>query len=549
MDFKSISPTLVGTQRLVKPVQRSLGDESSSKDIEELIEKFHEEDEEGDITAKKARTKGTGVKKTKKTTVPSLKKIVTASAARALQKEKGSTVDDQLKLKDVPEHVEKYVVEKSTAETSTPTSVVQKSPTQPSTAEGDDEDREDDIPLSLKIKAIVAAIAKGKKKEKLFASAPYDPFARSPVKKKTPRKKASTTVVQLVPRTSVTRSRASATPPSTAASTKKRKAVESTGTSSRSIFCSTKHAELWEKVKQGSMISEKKMDKDTLLATGVYTLLEETGLLGTVQKVQKFVPKVVSEFDCNLTKEIDDSESEDFQKVYVRAQSSSDSSSGRFLYHLGTGKHFNYGEFLFGKIISSAESTVVKGSLCYPSLIYSIMKQQKKNVSSKKDKNILLNKPLVIKFMSSKQGVDATVEESSPKGVVLKFLERSLEFHARLISEHTSEKMKIQTMIVDLSSGDEFASPTANDPKDVHNLHKLASTAEAATQKDCSPAQKQEEAYEEEAAEVEAAEEEVDDEEEADEEADEGEETEYDDAEEEGGSQEEDDDQDPEKSE
>ncbi|KAH6785248.1 hypothetical protein C2S51_037703 [Perilla frutescens var. frutescens] len=496
-----------------------------------------------------------------------------------------------------------HVTEKSPATTSTAVEVVLQPPVQPSTTEGDDEVKEDDIHLSLKMKAITATLAKGKKKvihrpfvadpaekeviqssssesaekipvpqqKKLIVSAQYDPFSRSPVKKKTPRKKAFTAVVQLVPRTPMTRSRASATPPSTSVSTKKRKAIASTGPSKKakkaaksihepedlhsysseheseahkkivsvpgtyrqSIFHSSKHAELWEKVKQRSMISEKKMDMDTLLATGVYTLLEQAGLLGTVQKVQEFVPKKVFvrgdmvQFSPNLINEFLGCTSEgEFQEIddwgmvaaeltqiiYTKWPSHPQTiPTSKLTHKYGALFRILIHNWLPTKhraaIIGSVESTMVKGPLCYPSLIYIIIKQQKENVSSKKDKITPLHKPLVIKvapeirdphlclqfkqFMSSKKGVDDNVEESSPKSVVLRFLEKSLEFHARLISEHTSKKMKIQEMIVDLSSGEKFASPAIDVPENVHNLHKLASTAKAAAQKKSTPAPKQ----------------------------------------------------------
>lgn len=249
-------------------------------------------------------------------------------------------------------------------------------------------------------------------------------------------------------------------------------------------------------------------------------------MLGTVLEVHEFVPMVVSEFYCNLTKEADDPDSEDYHKVFVRGEllefspelineflgctvegefeeisdwsvvskeltdnkfevwphnpqtipaskltqiyralfkilihnwmpskhrAAVTQAQGRFLYHIGTGRKFNFGKFVFDKLISGAESSIVKGLMCYPSLIYGIIKKQKQDVVISKDMVQSSKRPLVIKLdpevtdehlrlqfkkfiASRKDASHSATAHSSQKQLVLRFLENSLEFHAQKIS-------------------------------------------------------------------------------------------------------------------
>ncbi|KAH6765117.1 hypothetical protein C2S51_016366 [Perilla frutescens var. frutescens] len=80
------------------------------------------------------------------------------------------------------------------------------------------------------------------------------------------------------------------------------------------------HASLWDKVKKRNVTSEMRVNTSVLVEVGIYTLVETTGLLQTVLKIGEFVSMVVSEFYCNLTRDMDNPTSENYQKVFVRGE-------------------------------------------------------------------------------------------------------------------------------------------------------------------------------------------------------------------------------------
>lgn len=315
--------------------------------------------------------------------------------------------------------------------------------------------------------------------------------------------------------------------------------IHEEGITSSALFRSLSHASLWEKVKKRNVVPERKVEAIVLMESDIYTLIEAAGLLKTITSVADYVPMVVSEFYCNLTRDMDDPTSDNYQKVFVRGEmldfspeiinehigssvegemediedwgvvaaeltggnltawpsnpqtipsgkltkvynvlfriavhnwvptthrAGMNQNQGRFLFHVGTGRKFNFGEFVFEKVVSLAESELIKAPIVYPILIYGIIKKQKQNVATKMDSVI---KPrFVLKKVSSDPKTSSILRSSTAKDQatgtstpilterqrIIKHLEESAGFHARRIVEHEEERKKVHELLSELFS-------------------------------------------------------------------------------------------------
>ncbi|XP_024025805.1 uncharacterized protein LOC112092857 [Morus notabilis] len=83
-------------------------------------------------------------------------------------------------------------------------------------------------------------------------------------------------------------------------------------------FYSNLSEKVWAFVVQRKILSERLVHDAEFKEIGVFELLKEQNLLGTVTKVQPFVKNVVLEFYANLVKEINNPAIDMFHKVFVR---------------------------------------------------------------------------------------------------------------------------------------------------------------------------------------------------------------------------------------
>ncbi|KAH6796159.1 hypothetical protein C2S51_037145 [Perilla frutescens var. frutescens] len=174
-----------------------------------------------------------------------------------------------------------------------------------------------------------------------------------------------------------------------------------------------------KKSRKKNVISKMRVDISVLIEAGIYTLIEATSLLQTMLKVGEYVSMVIR-----------------------------------------TGKKFDYGEFVFNKVVSIAESDLIKAPMVYYVLIYSIIKSQLKNVATKMDYVIKPKKSLGIKISSD-------LPSASKKLLII-----SLHKHKTL--DHAAERKKVQELLYELLQDEEFTRTTAENDQSLHTLAEIA---------------------------------------------------------------------------
>ncbi|GAA0176116.1 hypothetical protein LIER_29168 [Lithospermum erythrorhizon] len=115
----------------------------------------------------------------------------------------------------------------------------------------------------------------------------------------------------------------------------------------------------WKFVASRRIFAERMMSENTKKNPDIMSILEDAGVMPTVEIVSPYYPKLIREFICNMTEDIDDPESPNFKS---------------------TGASFNLGQFIFDKTIQHAQSYAGLNPIAYPSMLCSIMKAQHSDI-------------------------------------------------------------------------------------------------------------------------------------------------------------------------
>ncbi|GAA0152241.1 hypothetical protein LIER_10769 [Lithospermum erythrorhizon] len=124
----------------------------------------------------------------------------------------------------------------------------------------------------------------------------------------------------------------------------------------------------WKFVVNRCIVAEKLLTKVTQKNPNIMSILEKVGVMPTVEAAGPYYPKLVREFICNMTEDIDDIVSPNHHKV---------------LYMIGIGASFDLGRVIFDQTVQYAH--VVLKPIAYPSILYSILLAQNEDILTKDD--------------------------------------------------------------------------------------------------------------------------------------------------------------------